>query len=162
MTSFLFSTPAGVPGDITRQQYTIVESGLLNQAKVPTAFGAPVKLVLGRFEAIEAADTAADFAGILSRLAPSIGGAIDGVFGPGTPNPDATQGIIVKGYCNVRCAIGTPVRGAPVYMRVVPDTGKLVGDLEATADGVNNVLLPGVTWAVDGADADKTAEIRFL
>ena len=161
MTAFLFRAPSGVAGDITRQLDTTVESGLLNAAKAPAAFGAPVKIVSGKFEAIESGDAAADFAGIISRVAPSIAGDTAQTFASGTPNADSVQGIVVSGYINVVCTVGTPARGGQVFMRVAADTGKAVGDLEASADGSDSVLLPGVTWAVDGKDASNVAEIRI-
>ena len=161
MTAFLFRAPSGVAGDITRQLDTTVESGLLNAANAPAAFGAPVKIVSGKFEAIEAGDAAADFAGIISRIAPSIAGDTAQTFASGTPNAESVQGIVVSGYINVVCPVGTPARGGAVYMRVAAATGKAVGDLEATADGTDNVLLAGVTWAVDGKDASNVAEIRI-
>ena len=46
-------------------------------------------------------------------------------------------------------------------MRVVAATGKLVGDLEATADGANNVALTDVMWGVSGIDSARTAEVLF-
>lgn len=161
MTAYLYRAPSGVAGDVTRQQDTVVESGLLNSAKAPTAFGAPVKIVSGKFEKIEASDAATVFAGILSRIAPSIAGDTAQTFASGTPNVQSVQGVVVKGYVNVKCAVGTPVRGAQVYMRVTADTGKAVGDLETAADSGKCVALSGVTWAVDGKDADNVAEIRI-
>lgn len=161
MTAFLYRAPSGVAGDITRQQDTIVESGLLNAAKAPTAFGAPVKIVSGKFEKIEASDAATVFAGVLSRIAPSIAGDTAQTFASGTPNVESVQGIVVKGYVNVVCAQGTPVRGAAVYVRITADTGKAVGDFEIAADSGKCVAIAGVTWAVDGKDASNVAEIRI-
>ena len=161
MTSYLYRAPSGVAGDVTRQQDTTVESGFLNPNAAPSAFGLPVKTVAGKFEKIESGDTAAVFAGILSRIAPAIAGDTTQTFASGSPNTESVQGFVVKGYVNVVCKVGTPARRGAVYMRVTADTGKYVGDLEATADGANSVLLPGVTWAVDGKDADGVAEIRI-
>lgn len=161
MTSFLYRAPSGVAGDVTRPDDTVVEPGLLNAAQAPAAFGAPVKIVSGKFEKIASGDAATVFAGILSRIAPSIAGDLVQTFAGGTPNADAVQGIVRKGYVNVVCTIGTPARGGTVYMRVVAGTGRAVGDLEATADGVNNVALTGVTWAIDGKDSSNIAEIRI-
>lgn len=161
MTAFLYRAPSGVAGDITRQLDTVVESGLLNAAKAPAAFGAPVKITNGKFEKIESGDDAADFFGILSRIAPSIAGDTAQTFASGTPNAESVQGIVRAGYVNVVCTVGTPVRGGAVYMRVVAATGKAIGDLEATADSTNSVALTGVTWAVDGKDASNVAEIRI-
>jgi len=161
MTSFLYRAPAGVAGDVTRPDDTIVESGLLNAAAAPTAFGAPVKLVSGKFEKIASGDTAAVFAGVLSRVAPSIAGDLVQTYAGGTPNTASVQGIVVKGYVNVVCTQGTPVRGGSVFVRVTADTGKLVGDFETAADSGKCVALTGVTWAVDGKDASNIAEIRI-
>ena len=161
MTSYLYRAPAGVAGDVTRPDDTIVEPGLLNAAKAPTAFGAPVKIVSGKFEKIEASDAATVFYGVLSRVAPNIAGDLVQTYAGGTPNTASVQGIVREGYVNVVCTIGTPVRGGTVYMRVVAASGKAVGDLEATADGVNNVALTGVTWAIDGKDSSNIAEIRI-
>lgn len=132
MTSILYRASSGVAGDVTRPDDTVVEPGLLNAAKAPTAFGAPVKIVSGKFEKIEASDAATVFAGVLSRIAPSIAGDTAQTFASGTPNTNSVQGIVVKGYVNVVCTIGTPARGGTVYMRVVAGAGKAVGDLEAT------------------------------
>ena len=161
MTAFLFRAPSGVAGDITRQLDTVVESGLLNAAKAPTAFGAPVKIVSGKFEKIEASDAATVFYGILSRIAPSIAGDTAQTFASGTPNASSVQGIVREGYVNVVCPVGTPARGGQVFMRITADTGKLVGDLETAADSGKCVALVGVTWAVDGKDASNVTEIRI-
>lgn len=161
MTSFLYRAGSGVPGDITRQLDTIVEQALLNSAKVPAAFGLPVKMTAGKLEKIEAGDTAASFYGILTRQAPSIAGDTAQALGAGTPNANAVQGVLVRGYGNVACTIGTPVRNGVVYMRVVAAAQKNIGDLEATADGVNNVALTGVVWASDGKDSSNVAEIKI-
>ena len=161
MTSILYRASSGVAGDVTRPDNTVVEPGLLNASAAPTAFGAPVKLVSGKFEKIASSDAATVFAGILSRIAPSIAGDLVQTFAGGTPNADAVQGIVVKGYVNVVCTQGTPARGGQVFMRVVAATGKLVGDLETAADSGKCVALSGVTWAVDGKDASNVTEIRI-
>lgn len=134
-TTILFRVPSGVPGSITRPDATIVESGFFNPANVCTAFGQPVKLVAGQLQNIQSGDTAANFFGILSRIAPSIAGDNLQSLVSGTPNPQTIQGIVRRGYVNVLCTIGTPVRGNPVYMRLVAAAGpKNIGDLEATID----------------------------
>lgn len=161
MTSFLYRAPSGVAGDVTRPDDTVVESALINSAKAPTAFGVPIKLTAGKIELIEAGDDAADFFGILSRVAPAINGSLVETFGSGTPNVDATQGVVVEGYVNVKCTVGTPVRNGVVYMRVVAAAPKAIGDFEATSDTTNSVALSGVTWSVDGKDSSNVTEIRI-
>lgn len=132
--SYLYRMPSGVVGSVTRPLETAVESVFLNAAKPVLSFGAPVKLVSGKAEPFEAGDDALDFYGVLGRVAPSIGGSTAQLFTSQVPNTDSVQGIVTRGYVNVACTIGTPVRGGIVYARVVADTGKAIGDFEATSD----------------------------
>lgn len=133
-TSILFRPLSGVPGDVTRPDNTIIEPAVFDPSKPALAFGVPLKLISGKIALIESGDVANSVVGILSRVAPSISGDTLQTLASGTPNPASVQGVVVKGYVNVVCTIGTPVRGNPVYMRVVAASGKAIGDLEATAD----------------------------
>lgn len=162
MTAILYNAPAGVPGDLNDALNTVVESWILDPDLVPTNFGAPVKVLNGKIAAIESGDAATDFYGILSRSAPTAGASLTEVLNISTPNPDTIQGVVVggPGYVLVQCTIGTPARGGAVYMRVTADAPAAVGDLEADADGVANVLLTNVIWAVSGKDADNVTAVR--
>ena len=56
-------------------------------------------------------------------------------------------GILVRGGILVSVNVGTPVAEGPAYLRAIVNggipAGKL-GDIEANADGVNNLLLPSI------------------
>lgn len=165
-TAILYSANSGAPGDLNGVPSTTVESWILNATLTPIAFGVPVKVVttagISTIAAIQSGDTAADFYGILSRSAPTVAGG-NTIINSGQPNPGTVSGVVVggPGYVLVACTIGTPARGGPVYMRVnavLP--GQNVGDLEATPDGANNVLLPNVIWDVDGKDPFNTTAVR--
>ena len=158
-TVYTYNVPSGVVGAVSRQTSSIVETGRLNVANTPTAFGVPVKCVNNEFLKIASGDAASVFYGLLVRTAPSMSQTLAAGFTDNTPNTNLDQGIMVKGYASVACTIGTPVRGQPVYMRVVAATGKAVGDIEATADGANNVAIPNARWATGGKDSSNTAEI---
>ena len=163
MTAYLYRAPAGIAGAVTRQDETNTESGLFGST-VPTAFGVPLKVDgNGKFIPFAGSETAADFYGVLERIAPSIAGDTAQTFASGTPNANATQGIVVRGYVNVVCTIGTPVRGGTVYVRTVAASGKAIGDFEATTDSGNNVALTNVVWASNGKDTanGNIAEIRI-
>lgn len=161
MTAYMFRAPAGVAGDITRPDDTIVESAMIDPTGAPQNFGCAVKMVLGKIKAMTTGDTADKFYGVLSRVAPSISGDLASGLGDGKPNPAAPQGVVVKGYVNVKCAVGEPLRGDPVYVRVTAATGKNVGDFEANSDGANSVKLENVIWAVAGKDENGLSEIRI-
>lgn len=164
MTAYLYQAPAGVPGDITRVDETNVEPIMLI-TPFPANYGVPMMYAAGG-ATFSATPTAAAFAGILARAVPGISQsssneAVD-VFQPNQKEP---QGLVVRGYVNVLCTIGTPVRGNVVYMRTVAAGGAAIGDLEATSDPGNNVALTAtpvgnVTWASDGKDAFNNAEVR--
>lgn len=161
-TAILYSAPAGVPGDLNDILNTVVESWILDPVLTPTDFGVPVKVVDGKIAKIEAGDTAADFYGILSRSVPTMSASLTVDLNTSTPNPNTVSGVVVggPGYVLVKCTIGTPVKGGAVYMRVVAAVGKAVGDLEADADGTDNVLLTNVIWAVAGKDSNNVSAVR--
>lgn len=124
---------ASVPGAITRSN-PVVADRVMNASKPLTAFGQPCKIVSNKIETIEAGDLAFVFYGILSRLAPSKDGSLTAAFLSGTPDADYPQAVLIKRYIAVVCAIGTPAIEGDVFMRVVADIGKDLGDLEATED----------------------------
>lgn len=157
--AYLYNAPAGVPGTVTRVLDSQVEPVLLGEAF--TAFGKPFKFdaSTGKAINIDASDAASVFKGIIVRSVPSMSSASGQSFADGAPTEDAPQGGLREGYVNVLCTVGTPVKGGIVYMRVVADTGKAVGDLEASSDSSNSVVLVGVEWAVNGKDADSITEL---
>jgi hypothetical protein len=159
MVAYLFSPPAGIPGTINSALDATIESFYLDETATPEAFGIPVKLAGDKIAAFESGDAAADFYGVLVRNVPSISGNMTQSFGSGVPNPETPQGVMRRGYISVRCTVGTPARGGAVYVRVTAATGKAVGDFEATADGSNNVLIPGVVWGVSDKDASGNTVI---
>ena len=141
MAAYPKRMPAGFPGDY-RADMAVIESGFLDPAtgKAPSTFGVALKIAAGLFQKIEAGDVAESVYGFLLRTAPQIGVTPDENGNSTGPSTKYEQAILKSGFMNVICKIGTPVRGNPVYMRLVADTGKLVGDIEATAD---KVVVPG-------------------
>lgn len=166
MPAYLYSAPAGVAGDVTRVDESNVEPGMLvangSPESYPQAFGIPLKNASGGFAKFVGNETAADFAAILTRAVPAISQSLNQGFNDNVPYEKVPQGILVRGYCNVKCTVGTPTRGGTVYVRVVADTGKAIGDFEASSDTTKSVALSATqaTWASDGKDADNNAEIR--
>jgi hypothetical protein len=161
MVAYTQNAPAGFPGFVTRELLSIIEAGFLaNTTNV--AYGWPVKFsgTSGKYTGIASGDTAAVFAGILARTAVQAGTSAtpQNAVSP-LPDINQAQSILKKGYVNVTCFVGTPVRGGVVYMRVTTVSSNVFGQLEATADSTNSVALPGVEWAVNGKDANNVSEI---
>ena len=157
MVAFAYQIPVGTIGSVLMTSAGAdLNSGVYNPDLMPTAFASPVKLVNGLVSAIEEDDTASVFWGILvaADVQPPASGVVDNSFGFPAPDVEQDANVMLNGYAIVKCTVGTPVKGGTVYMRVVPDTGKAVGDLEATADGSDNVAVSQLTWNVSGKDSD--------
>ena len=169
--AYLFSAPAGVPGDIVATDETNVEASQLVAASgvYPASYGIAMKYVTGGIQQFNGgAETAPSFAGVLTRSVPGISGAAsdDGVAnGTGTPwANNVPAGLAVRGYVNVLCVYGTPARGGTVYVRIATSgNGGAVGTFDATSDGGNSVALTAAQaeWASDGKDANNIAVLRI-
>jgi hypothetical protein len=163
--AYLYNSPAGVPGDITRTDETNVEPARLIAVSgtFAQAFGIPMKYATGGISQMGVGDAATAFAGVLVREVPAISGNTNQGFDNTVPNPNQINGMAVRGYVSVKCKQGTPARGGTVYVRVEADTGKLVGDFEAVSDTTKSVALTATqaTWASDGKDSDNNAELRI-
>lgn len=165
--SYLTQAPTGIPGDITRTDETNVEPAMLIAASgvFAQAYGIPVKYVVGGIQQYNGgAEVAGDFAGVLVREVPSIAGSLGSdVISGSVPYSKQVQGLAVRGYVNVLCAAGTPVRGGVVYIQIIANGGIAVGSFRASADGSNTVALTATQaeWASDGMDASGNAELRI-
>jgi hypothetical protein len=169
--AYTFQAPNGVPGDVSRPDNSNIEPAMLIAASTVFAqsFGIPMKYVTGGIQQFNGgAETAGSFAGLLIREVPQQAATSDtGQFTGTIPNPVQPQGLLVRGYANVVCAVGTPARGGVVYAQIVASGGVPVGAFRADGtNGGNAIALTGtevgnVTWATDGVDAGLNAEIRI-
>ncbi len=172
MVSYLYASPSGVTGDITRVDDSNVEPVML-VTPFPANFGLPMKYATGANvtgEAVTpmaAGDAASVFCGVLARAVPGISQSnTNESTGTFQPNQSEPNGLCVRGYISVICNSGTPVRGQPVYVVQTASSGHPAGAFEVGSNGGNNVALTGtivgnVTWASDGVDANGNAEIRI-
>ena len=145
MTAILYRAPAGVAGDVTRPDDTIVEPAFIADGQT-LQYGDPVKMLDGK---LVKATATTGFYGVLSRVVPSEAGDLGQTYADGTPNPAQVQGVVVEGYVLVKCASGDPVRGK------CPNI---------SADGFNgnaddDVL--NIHWASQGKDENGLAELRI-
>lgn len=145
MTAILYRAPAGVAGDITRPDDTIVEPAYIGDGQA-LEYGDAVKMVDGK---LQKAEETAGLYGILSRVAPSESGGLGEAYTDGTPNPAQVQGVVVAGYILVKCADGDPVRGKAPTLDANGFSGNGDDDLSK------------IRWATDGKDENGLAEIRL-
>ena len=150
MTAILYRASAGVAGDVTRPDDTIVESAFLSATNPPTAYGVPVKLVDGKLQAFTATDDESALYGILTRVAPSESRYLV----QDAPKPEAPQGVVVQGYVLVKCK--TPA-SAQRGNQVVLLSG---GEFSSMDEGPSDIYLSNLMFATDGGADEELAEIR--
>lgn len=155
-TALTFRMLSGFPGDDLNPEIAWDETHFLNSTYVP-AFGAPVVLASSLARSVQSGDVASDVYGFMKRVAPQIGGTPDANGQSTAPNASIEQPIKTKGIMSVICAVGTPVMGGVVYVREVADTGKAIGDLEATSDAtVAAGVVHGTGTGTIAASVDNT------
>jgi hypothetical protein len=154
MASYLERMPAGIPGEISRWDNVILEPNLLGAVSIP--YGAVVKLSAGVIAPIASGDTAAAIYGLLARAYPT-----QGANGDDAAPAGRIIDVMRSGYMTVTLkGVAAAAKGGTVFVRVTADTGKLVGDIEAAADGAKSVVVPGCIFA-GPADSGGNVEISF-
>lgn len=165
MTSYLYQSPTGVPGDITRTDESNVEPAMqIVQGSAYPKVGNGVKYATGGIQ-LPSADAATAFAGVMVREVPGISNssADDASLSPQTPWIKIPAGLLVRGYVTVICAAGTPARGGVVYWQVTDNGSIKAGQFRADGTDSGNAVALTATqaeWATDGVDADLNAELR--
>lgn len=146
MGAILNRMPAGFPGDVSRKTEATIEAGFM-AATVP--YGAPVALDGdGKFAPLSDGD---DVYGFMVRPYPTQMTAAEG---------GSIQDVMRSGYMTIKLAQGTATKSGQVYARHTAETGKAVGDIEATAVAGENMAVPGCIFMGD-ADASGNVEISF-
>lgn len=157
--------PVGLPGQVARESFAVIETHA-NDATAPvTAYGVPVALASdGAVRMLTSTDTADDIYGYSVRPdAVQLGGNNPAFGDSGVPDLAQPIDIMIKGYINVKIYGSTdPAFGGTVYARIVAGSNsEPVGATEAAADStktvaVNNAIFMG---ALDDYDM---AQIRLL
>lgn len=150
----------GYAGTQSRTADAIIQARV---AEAAIKFGMACKLTNdNKWAPIGAGDVAASVAGIAVREVVQAN-----TFDPQS-NPDYLAGqicdVMVRGNCTVHCQRGTPVAGAPVFVRIAanatyPDA--VVGGIEAAADGDNTIQVPNIEWTTGVTDANGIAEVTI-
>jgi hypothetical protein len=140
-------------------------AGTITLSKAATSTVNPVTLYFAKFAGIAVREVKTQRA-----YNPQSGGVIASN-SIGNYVPGDYVSILVRGAITIKCTVGTPVAEGPAYLRAILNGGiaaGLVGDLEANADGVNNLLLPSIPGIAsahfkNGAmDANNLCELVLL
>lgn len=159
--AFLYGTPAGVVGSVSRPIESFVDTVKVDSSFTNYGQFGAFDATSGVFKAIASGATAVD--GLLIRSVPQITGSLTSAFNQVTPNSTYAQGRLTRGYAMVSVATGTPVKGQPVYVRITASTGKAVGDIVTAAETISGtastLLIPNCEFASNGKDGSGIAEI---
>jgi len=137
MTAFTYRMPAGIPGAITRSEFSLVEGGVLDTTNPPATFGIPMVIDASshNYRSVIANDLSSAIVAMYVRPYPMQGNGTDGL-GTSTPPTSGVCNAMKFGYMSVKLNGATAAtKGGAVYARTAnPSSGKPVGGLEAAAE----------------------------
>lgn len=150
----------GYAGKISRDADVIIENRVVKDGTPDIVFGSPVKLNSDNtYEVFGATGLATTFAGIaVSGVKQATDYYSDAVAYKANEKAD----VLVRGSATIICSAGTPAAGGKVFVRITADTGKKVGDWEATAVSGENVEIPNLRWTTGYKDVNNVAEVTIL
>lgn len=158
--AILYRMASGIPGAVSREENKTIESTPFGATAFPT-YGVPVKRTAGLALPIGGGDVAAAVIGLLVRPYPTSNGVSGAALGAGVPPTTGIANILRRGYMTVKCNNGTPAQDGQVYVRIAAPSGaKVVGGIEAAADG-GNTIAPATMFFNGPADADGNVEVYF-
>ena len=135
MTAFLYRMPQGIPGDVTRQSQSTIESQVFDGSNAFASYGIPGKLNSGKFAPLLGAELGSAVYGFLVRPFPTQGVNASDALGTSVPRTSGICDILRRGYIAVKNNSGTAAIGAQVYARVANASGgKPIGGIEAAND----------------------------
>ena len=143
MPAYLERMPTGIPGRVSRKSGATLEAVLLGAAML---FGAPGKIVDGKFVPLESGDAPSVIYGFLASSYPTQSDMAG--LGGGSAPADTMQSVMRRGYMTVKIQGGTAAKNTPVHV--------VAGSL--TASG--GAAIPGCEFQGE-ADASGNVEISF-
>jgi len=174
--AFTFRAGAGFPGNVTRQENSIIEPALIDAAAPPLLYGVPVLIdpTTNGVRPIVTADLTSltNFYGVLVRAFPTSQASTTnyGNTPLGTnpiPPSSGPCDVLVSGYINVQVPVGSALanKNGPVYVWVAASTGvHVMGGFETSPSAGNTAAIGGAgvtTHYNGGQDANGIIELVF-
>jgi hypothetical protein len=155
--AFTLRMPAGIAGDVTRQEHSTIEGQLIDDTtNTPTLYGIPVVMVSGKLQ-MHASDSQTTY-GFLVRPYPMQPDSASEALGTATPSETQINNVLRRGYMTVKCYAGTPVKNAQVYVRWGVDSGTQ-GTVEASGSGDQDAITG--CYFMGTADSNGFVEISY-
>lgn len=168
--AFTYRMGAGFPGDVNRFHPASIVPGLMNATvQAPRLFGDPVLIdtATNSYRGLVAGDasaTALAIDGVVVRPYPTqqTTGGMTATFGTGVPSTQQPVDIISDGFVMVKCNVGVPTKGGPVFIWTAASAGNhVIGGFEAAATGGSTV--PVTNAFFNGPpDASGVTEMRVI
>ena len=156
--------PVGLPGQVARESFSVIETHANDPEAPVTAYGVPVALASnGAVRMLTSTDTAASIYGWSVRPdAVQLGGNNPAFGDSGVPDPAQPIDIMIKGYINVKVYGSTaPAFGGAVYVRnAAGGSGEPVGATEAASG--TGLVAANDTIFMGAKDDYDLAQIRVL
>lgn len=151
--------PTGLPGQVMKQSYNVIETMAQDPEAPITAYGVPIKLSSGKAAAWDGGQVD----GFSVRPdAVQLGGA-NPVFGDsGVPDPLQPLDVMFSGYIAVKVKEGiSPVKGDDLYIFYsVGSGGEPIGTISNAADAGHTYNLKNAMFET-GVDDNNVAVIRI-
>lgn len=146
----------GFAGSYARQPSMVINTKP-NVASTPIPFGAPVMQGTNGVQFPTASLTADNFVGVAARQIQTPDTYL-GQNGAGEYVQNDAVPVFQQGRINVFVADGSPALYGDVYVRIVANGAKHIGDFECSSDSTNNVKLTNCQWG-GTKDANGVAEL---
>lgn len=171
--AFTFRAGAGFPGEVSRQENSIIEPVVLNAATPPTFFGQPMlaDATTGAIRPIVTADTTSlvAFYGVLVRSFPQSQATATNfgntpLGGAGTPPTSGPAGLLISGYIIVQVPVAQTlaIKNGLVYIWVAASTGAhVMGGFETVPSAGNTATIGGTSHFNGPQDANGNIELVF-
>jgi hypothetical protein len=170
--AFTFRAGAGFPGEVSRQENSIIEPCVLNAAFPPLLFGIPMIVDTaggnaGIVRPYTSGDTANPY-GILVRSFPQSTATATNfgntpLGGAGVPPSSGPAALLISGYIIVQVPVGSalPTKNGPVFIWTAATSGAHIQGGFETASSGSTIAITGTTHFNGPQDANGNIELVF-
>jgi hypothetical protein len=174
--AFTFRAGAGFPGEVTRQENSIILPCVIDAAAPPLFYGCPVAVdtTTNGVRPIVSPDTVANLYGILVRPFPTSQASTTNfgntpLGGAGVPPTSGPCSVLISGWINVQVPAGQTLttKNGIVYIWTAASSGvHILSGFEAVTPGGSGIQISGtgigLTTSYNGAqDANGVIELQF-
>ena len=159
--AYVTRMPAGFLGQVTRQDNSLLEPGIIDTSYPPTKYGTFVKMTSGKVRTIASGDAATDVRGIIVRPFPVQEYSSNEALDAATPDIYRPCDILKRGYVMVKFAGTTAAKGGQVNVCISASGGGTVGDITETTDSYNVAVTNCFFTGAADTSYDSMVEVSY-